>query len=329
MSEFLEKMESFSLHQKTKTKLDFIGISILLEGFSGLRWRYREEKKDYSRWEGQLIACFRMFLEGLFSSDKNKTLRVDAAKLLSLSLEDLENGLQSGDNNPLIGLEQRLQTLVQLGGILKKNPTLFGSENPRFGNILHFFLEQASCHNNSLSCQEIFQTLQKCLRGLWPGAVEMAGVNLGDTWIYPPFGTGKEALIPFHRHSQWLCFSFLEPLVENGLFMTNSKELTGLADFRNGGMMLDSGLLEFKDPHLKQKIHHIDDGVIVEWRALTLVLLDELAPLVAEKLGKSPLEFPLAKVLEGGIWWAAKILAQKLREDASPPLKIAHNGFLF
>ncbi|MFC7690033.1 DUF1688 family protein [Paeniroseomonas aquatica] len=38
---------------------------------------------------------------------------------------------------------------------------------------------------------------------------------------------------------------------------------------------------------------------------------------------------PLARVLEGGSWWAGRRLAAERRADGGPPLIIASDGTLF
>jgi hypothetical protein len=40
-------------------------------------------------------------------------------------------------------------------------------------------------------------------------------------------------------------------------------------------------------------------------------------------------QFPLAKVLEGGTWWAGRFLAKEKRSDGSPPLQIESDGTVF
>lgn len=329
MSEFHEKVELLSQQEITKTKLALITISVLLEGSAGLRWRYREEKKEYSRAEGQAVACFRMFMSGLFSNYHDNHLRVDAEKLLSLSLSDLEQGFQSGENNVLVGLDRRLKLLHKLGQILQNNATYFGAENPRLGNILDFFQELSACNGNKLTAAQIFYHIQQSLGILWAGKVEISGINLGDTYIHPGLGEGLSSLIPFHKLAQWLTYSLLEPLTENGLTIHKIDELTGLAEYRNGGLLLDSGLITLKDANLKDVVHPVESELVIEWRALTITLLDELGKLVAEKLGKTRVEFPFVKVLEGGTWWAGRILAQKLREDGSPPLKVQSDNVIY
>ncbi len=135
--------------------------------------------------------------------------------------------------------------------------------------------------------------------------------------------------MPFHKLSQWLTYSLLVPILESGIPVSGVDELTGLAEYRNGGLMLDSGLISLRDPSIASKAHSPSSEVIVEWRALTLVLLDEIAARVREKLGKSAAEFPLAKVLEGGTWHAGRKLAREKRKGGGPPLNLDSDGTVF
>ncbi len=66
--------------------------------------------------------------------------------------------------------------------------------------------------------------------------------------------------------------------------------------------------------------------LVVEWRALTVALLDELAPRVRTYFGVPTL--PLACILEGGTWAAGRELATELR-GGNAPLSIASDGTVF
>jgi hypothetical protein len=68
---------------------------------------------------------------------------------------------------------------------------------------------------------------------------------------------------------------------------------------------------------------------VVEWRALTVALLDEIAVLVRGKLGRSEQEMPLASVLEGGTWAAGRRIASRLRTGGAPPIAIVSDGSVF
>ena len=105
--------------------------------------------------------------------------------------------------------------------------------------------------------------------------------------------------------------------------------LTGLAEYRNGGLFLDCGVIEPRDPSLLRRPLDALSEPVVEWRALTVALLDRLASRVRERLGKSADDFPLACVLEGGSWAAGREIAFERRLDGSAPLQIVSDGTLF
>jgi Protein of unknown function (DUF1688) len=69
--------------------------------------------------------------------------------------------------------------------------------------------------------------------------------------------------------------------------------------------------------------------LVVEWRALTVALLDRLAQLLRSRLGIDEQSLPLAKVLEGGTWAAGRAIAKEKRADGSPPLNIVSDGTVF
>jgi hypothetical protein len=153
---------------------------------------------------------------------------------------------------------------------------------------------------------------------------------LGDCWRHSAVaGAGlSQGWMPFHKLSQWLTYSLLEPLEWAGVKVTGLDALTGLPEYRNGGLLLDAGVLQLKDPALPERLWTAGDEMIVEWRALTVALLDELAPLVRQHLTLSAEQMPLACVLEGGTWAAGRVLAQRLR-GGLPPLRIESDGTVF
>jgi hypothetical protein len=73
-----------------------------------------------------------------------------------------------------------------------------------------------------------------------------------------------------------------------------------------------------------------DDHVIVEWRAMTVILLDIVAKKIREKYSKVEKdELPLVKILEGGTWKAGREIAKQLRPSGGPPIKIKSDGTVF
>jgi hypothetical protein len=92
--------------------------------------------------------------------------------------------------------------------------------------------------------------------------------------------------------------------------------------------MIDSGLLRLRDDAFARQVWQPGDELIVEWRALTLSLMDEVAVEVRKLLHLDDHRLPLACVLEGGSWSAGRTLAQKLR-GGLPPLQVASDGTVF
>src|SRR5262249_49870118 len=102
--------------------------------------------------------------------------------------------------------------------------------------------------------------------------------------------------------------------------------LTALPEYRNGGLLVDTGVLELRDDGEAVVAWDVGSELVVEWRALTVALIDELAPLVGAKLGRGDL--PLACIREGGRWAAGRELAKELR-GGDPPLAIKSDGTVF
>src|SRR6185369_2705838 len=129
----------------------------------------------------------------------------------------------------------------------------------------------------------VLAAVLEALGPIWPGRETLAGKPLGDVWRHSRFG-----LVPFHKLSQWLSYSLLEPLEAAGFIIDGVSELTGLPEYRNGGLFLDSGVLQLVDPNASQLEHEVGSDLVIEWRALTVALLDRLAAKVQAELGLGP-----------------------------------------
>jgi len=333
--------------ERAAAKFDLVIISVLLDAGAGERWQYYEQETGlvFRRSEGLAVASFHLFCQGALSSNSD-SLKVDAQGLQALTEEALADGFQVNSENPLVGVAGRLELLQRLGRSLLFYAQMFGYENPRPGNLVNYLLERSS--NGQLAAQTVLSAVLEGLGDIWPGRLEIAGVNLGDVWpISIPardlsphartqhkftdrFSDGLGAgLVPFHKLSQWLTYSLLEPLQELGLEITGLDALTGLSEYRNGGLFLDLGLLQPKHPGVLQQCHPVGSEVIVEWRALTVILLDHIAVAVRENLGMSAQELPLVKVLQGGTWSAGRRIAAQLRAGGVPPIQIESDGTVF
>ncbi len=325
-SQLNQKLSQVSLLEKARTKLDLVITSVLLDAGAGAEWKFHEESSQgvYSRSEGLGVASFHMFLAQVMSAGR-KSLQADAEGLQNLKSEDIREYFQVSSKNPLIGVEGRTQLLNNLGRALE-NKQFF--KNGRPGNILDALLEK---HGDTIPAKALVKSVLEGFGSIWPGRLSVGDTNLGDIWIHPKLGISGsfESLVPFHKLSQWLTYSLIEPIEEAGYKVTGVEGLTGLAEYRNGGLMIDSGLIQVKDPKALEQAWAPDSELVVEWRALTVHLLDVIGEGVQKTMGKSAQEFPLAKVLEGGTWWAGRFLAKEKRINGDPPLKIQSDGTVF
>lgn len=319
---------------RAKAKFDLAIVSVLLDAGAGDQWQYRESETGevFRRSEGLAVASFQMFQQGLFSSDANQPLQVDAIALQQITEATLSQGFQVSTTNPLVGITGRTELLQKLGQTLTCYPHLFSSTTPRPGDLVDYLLTQTQ--NNELPASSVLAAILEGLSDIWPGRITFAGVNLGDVWHHPALSptslTSPTSLIPFHKLSQWLTYSLLEPLQELGLTITELDQLTGLPEYRNGGLCLDLGLLQLRDRSILQQAHLPGSELIVEWRALTVILLDRIADTLRQTLGMTTTELPLVKVLQGGTWTAGRQIAAELRPPHGlPPIQIQSDGTVF
>jgi hypothetical protein len=321
-----ESLKSFETLERARIKLDLVITSVLLDAGAGADWKYLEKNsgKSFSRSEGLGVASYYMFLSGAMSSDK-KSHRADGEGLKKVSLHDLQEAFQVSGSNPLVGAEGRVQLLNNLGAALQTNPIF---ENHRPGNILDYLMKKCG---STIPAPMILRAVLDGLGSIWPGRLSAGGENLGDVWRHSKLGAPDSlaSLVPLHKLSQWMTYSLIEPIEEAGCKVTQVENLTGLAEYRNGGLMIDAGLLSLKNPEDSSRAWSPDSDLIIEWRALTVYLLDQIGAEIQKALKKPPQDFPLAKVLEGGTWWAGRFLAQEKRAGAVPPLEIKSDGTVF
>jgi hypothetical protein len=299
--------------------VDLTVVSVLLDAGSGPGWSYFEEAtgKRFTRSEGLGVASFRAFADGAFSAGADP-FRVDAERLADIDEATLGALFEVRDDNPLVGLGGRAALLRRLGEALDgaRPSGLYG---------------RLTAQSRSVSVTAILRELLDMLGPIWLTGSTLDGIALGDAWQHPhASGDGPtRGWVPFHKLSQWLTYSLLEPLAEGGITVTDLDSLTGLPEYRNGGLLVDGGLLVPKDARLLTDAFAPGAEPIVEWRALTVALLDEVAKRVRERLGMTAEQLPLAKVLQGGTWSAGRRIAAEKRVGGTPPIRIESDGTVF
>jgi len=300
-----ERLSGLPKEEIARRRMDLAVVSVLLDAGAGPAWSYREPAtgETYARSEGLGVASIHMFANGAFSRDpKGDPLRVDAERLAVLAPADIAMGFQVRAHNSLTGLEGRAELLRKLGGVGLPRPSA---------------LLDIVATGGEVKAASILAAVLDKLSPIWP-------LPMGDVWPHPAIG-----LVPFHKLSQWLSYSLVEPLQGAGLKVVELDQLTGLPEYRNGGLLVDAGALRPKQQALLEKTFAAGDEPIVEWRALTVALLDRIAQHVRLHLGLDAARLPLVKVLEAGTWFAGRALAAERRPGGGPPIAVASDGTVF
>ncbi|KAL3449203.1 DUF1688 domain protein [Aspergillus insuetus] len=338
--------------EKVRSLVDLFFVSVLLDAGAGDRWKFTEPGTGdvYTRSEGIAVASLYMFLEGDFASNGGDR----GAALKSITVETLYKGFQIDEENPLVGAEARVEILQRLGQSLLDNQDIFGpSGRP---GLLVDYLKRSGASGDELDYSLLWSTLQKLLIPIWPSdRTKVSGKPVGDAWPLSVLAkhkpdsapneptetsTATATIQPFHKLTQWLAYSLKVPF-ERLLSTTwaNAELGTGLPEYRNGGLFVDMGVLTLKPSAMEKGLKTsggelpcfgAGDDEIVEWRAMTVALLDELHQriLASGKFGDVKLTLP--QVLEAGSWKAGReIAARKRPESKCSPILNSGDGTLF
>lgn len=312
-------------HERARAEFDLAITSVLLDAGAGGAWRYADSAGGFiaARSEGLALASLRLFEWGGFSADPSDPLRADAEALARFDATELADAFQVNERNPLAGLEGRARLLNRLAAQVDAIGDLFArADRPRPGGL--YDVLRARAEDGAIEAPAILDALLEALGPIWENRPTLDDTPLGDCWP-----VGELGYVPLHKLSQWLAYSLIEPLGRAGIRVTDIDGLTGLAEYRNGGLFVDMGVLAPRDVADLGKSHDVSEAFVVTWRSLTVALLDRIAPLVRERLGVSAADFPLARVLEGGTWAAGRAIAREKRADGSPPFLIHSDGTVF
>ena len=320
-----------SAEARGRAAFDLAIVSVLLDAGAGADWRFTDPKTGLvsTRSEGLGMASLRMFESGAFSAVVGDPLRADGERLVRLTAADIAGGFQVSADNPLVGLEGRAALLRRLGEAVLSGGAFAVDGGARPGGLFDRLAMAAG--DGKVPAPAIIEALLLHLGPIWPGRIALGGLSLGDCWRHPLIEApdSTNGLIPFHKLSQWMAYSLIEPLQWSGLQVVDIDGLTGLPEYRNGGLFLDGGVIALKDPAQAGVAHEPGSQLVVEWRALTVALLDAIAVPVRRTLGLSAEAMPLARVLEGGTWSAGRRIAREKRADGGPPLAIVSDGTVF
>ena len=315
--------------ERARSEVELTIISALLDAGAGAAWRFRDEAfgREVARSEGLALASLDLYRRGNLSNDPARPLRADAQSLGAVDHGVFARAFQLDDHNRLLGVEGRVRCLRALGRAVATRPEFecrgvsAGPSGRRLGGLFDHIL--ANAPQRRVSASILFRTVMRSLRGV-------IGRALGDVWFHAAIRRRgpTDRLLALHKLHQWLSWSLIEPLATGGIAVTGVGELTGLAEYRNGGLLLDTGVLVPRRP-LPGRALFPGDAIVVEWRGLTVALLDRMRPRVARKLDLPEVDFTIGQLLEGGTWWAGRRIAADLREDGGPPIRTVSDGTLF
>ncbi|KAJ7179769.1 DUF1688-domain-containing protein [Mycena filopes] len=346
--------------------IDLFTVSVLLDAGAGPTWSYVEPSlapittpaqagAKFARSEGLAVAAVHMFAAGLFSGEEGK-YEVTAAGLARLTPAALAAGLQVTPENPLVGLEGRAALLTRLADALRANPEFFPGGRP--GGLVAYLKAHTTLNpttnETEVPVQALWTALITGLQPIWPPRERLAGVELGDVWVSPALAnaasgglalTGhpsSHALVPFHKLTGWLAYSLREPLERVlGWTIRDGDLQTGLPEYRNGGLFLDLGVLALRPTPLapaealprnsETGLPRVEPGhpAVVEWRAMTVVLLDRT--LLALRAALPAPNLTLAQALESATWAGGRAIAAQLRPEGGggPPIELVSDGTVF
>ncbi|KAJ4467661.1 DUF1688-domain-containing protein [Lentinula edodes] len=333
--------------ESSKRLVDLFVVSVLLDAGAGKDWVYHEKDTEgkYSRSEGLAICSLHMFEDGLFSGEDGQKCRVDATGLSKITTTSVAQHMQVSETNPIVGLEGRTSLLRNLSTALKSSPEFFGEEG-RPGNMLDFLERESKISESGtrlVPLAALWNVLIDGLNPIWPASrTKLGGVSLGDVWPCEAlkstsFSEGDD-LVPFHKLTQWLTYSLVEAITHTMKWeFVGLEDMTGLPEYRNGGLLIDLGVLTLKanalpiDERSGLPKAAPDDPAVVEWRAMTVVMLDRIATALRTSLNLSASDLSLAQVLESATWKGGREIAQTKRGEkgGGPPLELVSDGTVF
>ena len=262
--------------------------------------------------EGLAVASLRAFMAGAFSSSADDPLRADATALKLVDPAALRALFQARSSNPLVGIEGRAGLLQRLGDALLTEAAREG-QPARPGLLFDRVTEGGS--RSEVSATALLQMLLRALGPVWRGGGMVKGVPAGDAWPHAFAGAGgadpaTAGWVPFHQFGQWMVWSLVEPLQQAGVTVTHLAALTGLPGSACGGLLQDAGVINPRRERDLARRWATASEFVIEWRALTVTLLDELA-------------------LQSGLPLASVLMGCRLLAGAAPPLHIDSDGTVF
>ena len=274
--------------EREEDLLDMIVLSTILDAGAGDQWKYKSrlpngEIRIKIRSEGIAQAVEDMYKNGIFGNCNGDDLE-------KLSFDDMKRGFQISMDNPMNGLEGRMELLHRLGQQLKTCNVFASNRSP--SGIIEFIKKQ-----NITKMSQLWDEI--VMAGFAPIFPQR------DEW----FHQGLSMNVHFHKLLQWLSYTLVDLLSAKGINFEQDISLTGLPEYRNGGLFVDCDVIALKQPIPPGSLFKPSDDLVIEWRCATVILIDELHSLLKEKYGD---DLKLAQVLEAGTWKAGREMAAEI-----------------
>ncbi len=251
LAQFDAKIAHFSQDEQLAARFELVITSVLLDagagrlGATARRWRALHTLGGLGRRQLRTVPVWRLGRQPGGAARR-------CAGAHRLTARALGDAFQVSDDNPLTGVEGRAALLRRLGDVVALAPEYFGSsESARLGNLgVVAFAHRA--RGSTRGERDLGRGAARA-RPDFGGVGRTSRVRAwADVWRHSRLG-----FVPFHKLSQWLSYSLFEPLEAAGLGIEGQDALTGLAEYRNGGLYFDAGVLQLRYPGALERVHAV------------------------------------------------------------------------
>ena len=217
---------------RARSAFDLAIVSVLLDAGAGPDWRYRGEKgASLSRSEGLAVASFDMFAQGAFSADPREKLRADASRLAAIEASKLARASRFPRRTASWNSRAARRCCARSGARSRRHPASSPRrDDPRpagSSTILPRWEGADRCSPPHPFWKPCSRISGRSGRRACRSAASRSAIAGGIRAIVRTDATN--GLLPFHKLSQWLSYSLIEPLQKAGIKIVDIDGLTRFA----------------------------------------------------------------------------------------------------
>ena len=231
--------------ERARIAVDLATVSVLLDAGAGSAWRYHDHKTGLASHVRRDCGCQPGYVRrGPLLLRRGPSLARRSCRACAHRCRGAGAPFQVDSDDPLVGLEQRSALLRRLGAAMAERPDLYGHTPARPGNLIDYLLTIADLPPHFSIVRACDIAGEPVVDLAIPGSRSMDLPSAMPAGI-PPCArkTRTDRIVPFHKLSQWLTYSLLEPLEAAGLGVERLDGLTALPEYRNGGLLVDLGVI--------------------------------------------------------------------------------------